>query len=154
MNTARKKERPDRDGADVPGEMFRRFGLCLRIFREISGHSGTSIARSAGIGKSRLSKYELGRELPKLSSFEKILTALELSPLTFFYALAALERGFTKRGGGEVEIVLQEGSTGSLLSAQEQEALRGLFHQFVHVLETTIEGRFLARSLSVEEPGP
>jgi transcriptional regulator with XRE-family HTH domain len=145
-----KGTRPAHDGAEAPGRMFRYFGLCLRNFREISGHSGAYVARKAGIGKSQLSKYELGRELPKFSSFEKILAALELSPLTFFYALAVVERAFANQDGAEAEILLQEPSTGPLFSAQERSAHRALFDQHLHLLEAAIEGRFLAR-LSIDQ---
>ena len=53
--------------------MFERLGLCLRTFRELSGKSQASVAREAGIGKSQLSKYENGKELPKLDSLGKVL---------------------------------------------------------------------------------
>jgi transcriptional regulator with XRE-family HTH domain len=44
-------------------------------------------------GKSQLSKYEQGKELPKLESLERVLAVLNLGSLDFFYALHLLDRG-------------------------------------------------------------
>ena len=124
--------------------MFDRLGLGLRMFRELSGKSQAEVAREAGIGKSQLSKYENGKELPKLDSLGKVLSILETSPLTFFYGLAVLERGFDPSGCVEAEL-LRSGSVGPLLRAQEAAGLRGLFEQLLSVLEIAVEGRVLDR---------
>ena len=57
--------------------MFVNLGRTLSLLRELRGKSQASVAREAGIGKSQLSKYENGKELPKLDSLEKVLIALE-----------------------------------------------------------------------------
>jgi transcriptional regulator with XRE-family HTH domain len=124
--------------------MFERLGLCLRTFREMSGISQASLAREAGIGKSQLSKYENGKELPKLDSLGKVLSILDVSPLTFFYGLAILEKGFDPQNRVGVELLRSE-STGSLFRAQEAAGLRSLFEQFLHVFEMAVEGRILDR---------
>ena len=50
--------------------MFANLGMTLSLLREIRGKSQSRVAREARIGKSQLSKYENGRELPKLDSPE------------------------------------------------------------------------------------
>lgn len=50
------------------------------------------MAREAGIGKSQLSKYENGKELPKLDSLEKVLLALDVGHFEFFYTLYLVDR--------------------------------------------------------------
>ena len=72
--------------------MFRNLGRSLSLLREMRGKSQAHVARAAGIGKSQLSKYESGKELPKLGSLEKVLTALDLGPLDLFSTLEMVER--------------------------------------------------------------
>lgn len=131
--------------------MFERLGLCLRTFRELSGKSQASVAREAGIGKSQLSKYENGKELPKLDSLRKVLAVLEISPLTFFYGVTVLEKGFDPQRRVEAELLRSE-STGSLFRSQEAAGLRSLFDQFLHVFEMAIEGRILDRVTQERKP--
>jgi len=73
-------------------DMFRNTGLGLRILREWRGKSIRALAVEAGIGKSQLSKYENGRELPKLDSLQKILRALSVSAVDFFSLTTLLDR--------------------------------------------------------------
>jgi transcriptional regulator with XRE-family HTH domain len=124
--------------------MFERLGLGLRTFRELSGKSQAEVARAAGIGKSQLSKYENGKELPKFDSLGKVLSILDISPLMFFYGLAVLEKGFDPSRKVEVEL-LCSGSTGPLFRTQEVAGLRSLFEQFLTVFEMAVEGRVLDR---------
>ena len=56
--------------------MFEHIGLALKVLRELKGVSQAGLARKAGIGKSQLSKYENGKDLPKFDSLEKVLAAL------------------------------------------------------------------------------
>ncbi|HXO20628.1 MAG TPA: helix-turn-helix transcriptional regulator [Thermoanaerobaculia bacterium] len=88
--------------------MFANLGRTLGLLRELRGKSQARIAREAGIGKSQLSKYENGKELPKFDSLEKVLNALEVGQFEFFYTLylvddraSELSRG--GRNGGEGE---------------------------------------------------
>jgi transcriptional regulator with XRE-family HTH domain len=76
--------------------MFGRLGLGLRVVREWRGKSVTDLAREAGIGKSQLSKYENGRELPKLDSLEKILRRLSIGAADFFSIVEIIERYLTR----------------------------------------------------------
>lgn len=68
-------------------EMFVNLGRTLGLLRELRGKSQALVAREAGIGKSQLSKYENGKELPKLDSLEKVLRALHVGYFEFFYTL-------------------------------------------------------------------
>jgi transcriptional regulator with XRE-family HTH domain len=67
--------------------MFVNLGRTLSLLRELRGKSQARVAREAGIGKSQLSKYENGKELPKLDSLEKVLSALKVGYFEFFYTL-------------------------------------------------------------------
>ena len=72
--------------------MFVNLGRTLSLLRELRGKSQASVAREAGIGKSQLSKYENGKELPKLDSLEKVLKALEVGHFEFFYTLYLVDQ--------------------------------------------------------------
>ena len=72
--------------------MFVNLGRTLTLLRELRGRSQAWVAREAGIGKSQLSKYENGKELPKLDSLEKVLTALDVGHFEFFYTLYLVDR--------------------------------------------------------------
>jgi transcriptional regulator with XRE-family HTH domain len=72
--------------------MFDNLGLTLSLLRELRGKSQARMAREASIGKSQLSKYENGKELPKLDSLEKLLNALQVSHFEFFYTLYLIDR--------------------------------------------------------------
>ncbi len=67
--------------------MFANLGMALSLLRELRGKSQSRVAREARIGKSQLSKYENGKELPKLDSLEKILRVLKVDMFEFFYTL-------------------------------------------------------------------
>jgi transcriptional regulator with XRE-family HTH domain len=72
--------------------MFVNLGRTLSLLRELRGKSQARVAREAGIGKSQLSKYENGKELPKLDSLEKVLSALKVGYFEFFYTLYMVDR--------------------------------------------------------------
>lgn len=76
----------------TPG-MFGNLGKALSRIRELRGVSQSRVARLAGIGKSQLSKYENGKELPKLDSLEKVLLVLNVGHFEFFRVLAQIDRG-------------------------------------------------------------
>jgi transcriptional regulator with XRE-family HTH domain len=71
--------------------MFENVGKALRLIRELRGKSQAGIARQAGLGKSQMSKYENGKELPKLPTLKKILAALEVGPFEFFYSMYLID---------------------------------------------------------------
>ena len=71
--------------------MFGNLGRTLALLREMRGYSQLALSREARIGKSQLSKYENGRELPKLETLERVLSVLEVQPISFFYTVAMLD---------------------------------------------------------------
>ncbi|MFL6293792.1 MAG: helix-turn-helix domain-containing protein [Thermoanaerobaculia bacterium] len=71
--------------------MFGNLGRTLALLREMRGYSQLALSRKARIGKSQLSKYENGRELPKLETLEKVLAVLDVQPISFFYTVAMLD---------------------------------------------------------------
>jgi transcriptional regulator with XRE-family HTH domain len=76
---------------DLNSDMFVNLGPALRRARELRGTSQAEVARQAGVGKSQLSKYEQGKELPKLESLERVLVALGFGSLDFFYTLHLMD---------------------------------------------------------------
>ncbi|MGH9363286.1 MAG: helix-turn-helix domain-containing protein [Thermoanaerobaculia bacterium] len=81
--------------------MFGNLGRTLRLLRELRDLSQGQVARDAGIGKSQLSKYENGKELPKLESLAKVLKVLRLGPYEFFYTMHMLDRRATDLAAAE-----------------------------------------------------
>ena len=74
-----------------PLGMFGNLGRTLALLREMRGYSQLALSRKARIGKSQLSKYENGRELPKLETLERVLSVLDIQPISFFYTVAMLD---------------------------------------------------------------
>ncbi|MES1241651.1 MAG: helix-turn-helix transcriptional regulator [Acidobacteriota bacterium] len=72
---------------------FQQVGPALRLFREKRGLTSAGLAVLSSTGKSQLSKYELGKELPKLGSLARLLDVLGVEPLNFFYLAGRLSRG-------------------------------------------------------------
>jgi transcriptional regulator with XRE-family HTH domain len=87
------------DGGAVPHAM-RNFGKALTLLRELRGLRQAQVARAAGHGKSQLSKYENGKELPKLGTLIKVLESMGYTYSDFFSTLYAID---------EQELALQEG---------------------------------------------
>jgi transcriptional regulator with XRE-family HTH domain len=72
--------------------MFDNLGRALGLLRELRGLSQAALARKTGLGKSQISKYENGKEQPKLESLERLLTALDFQPSALFCLVAFLDR--------------------------------------------------------------
>jgi transcriptional regulator with XRE-family HTH domain len=81
--------------------VFQQIGTALRLCREKKGFSLARLAELAATGKSQLSKYENGRELPKLDSLARVLDALDMEPLRLFYLAGWLARGMPEADIGE-----------------------------------------------------
>jgi transcriptional regulator with XRE-family HTH domain len=77
---------------DTPSAYFANLGKTIFLLRDLRGKSQAEVARSAGVGKSQLSKYENGKELPRLDSLERVLVALDIGYLEFFQTLALIDR--------------------------------------------------------------
>ncbi len=77
------------------GGFFQGLGPALKMIREKTGLSAAAVATRAGVGKSQLSKYEKGRETPRLESLARILAVLGVEPLAYFYLVNAIGRSVT-----------------------------------------------------------
>jgi len=119
--------------------MFGRVGIALRVLRELSGTSQAALARKAKIGKSQLSKYENGRELPKLDSLEKLLEALNVRPVVLFYLTDFLDRIGTE--DHILERVLLTAESGALISKGEQEAFAKVIMDVMGLFGAQLETR-------------
>ncbi len=76
-------------------DFFEQIGPTLVMLRVRAGLSAASVARMARVGKSQISKYETGKESPKFESLARILDALNVEPLPFFYYVHSISRGVT-----------------------------------------------------------
>jgi transcriptional regulator with XRE-family HTH domain len=131
------------------GEMFAEMGRTLRDLREAAGLTQAALARKAGVGKSQLSRYELGKELPKLETLEKLLTALGTDPLTLFYTEHLL------RHRAEISPIAVLMTTTPDLDDPALASFRRLFGHFLDAFETLVATRFRKggpSTGSVEEP--
>jgi transcriptional regulator with XRE-family HTH domain len=72
--------------------LFKNVGVALALLRELRGQTQAQLATSAGIGTGQLSKYENGKEWPKLESLGKVLAALEVGAFEFFYTVHLLDQ--------------------------------------------------------------
>lgn len=122
--------------------MFESLGLTLRVFRELSGCSQAEIARKAQIGKSQLSKYENGKELPRLESLGKVIAVLGTTPLMVFYVSSVLDRANAWSGGLRADLLEQGAAT--FLHGRESRHYRELFDRFLALFESAAEARVLA----------
>lgn len=116
--------------------MFRHVGIALSTLRELKGLSQAEVALRAGLGKSQLSKYEKGKELPKLKSLGKVLNALGSDPFGFFHVVRMLDIVCDPEAA---ELLLLAAPHHPLLSTAEEIAfekvtreLLGLFKALVH----------------------
>lgn len=123
-------------GRGPQGNLFRHVGLALSTLRELKGQSQVEVAERAGLGKSQLSKYENGKELPKLESLGKVLNVLGSDPFGFFYVVRMLD---IVRDPDAAELMLLAAPHHPLLSTAEERAfekvtreLLGLFKALIH----------------------
>lgn len=121
----------------MASEMFRTLGSALRLFREQLGLSQSELARRAGMGKSQVSKYEGGKELPKLESLERLLGVLGVEPLTLFYTAHLL---LHRESISPAAILI---STTTPLRDPALESFRSLFGHFLDSFEVLMAARLL-----------
>src|SRR6478672_10271227 len=145
--------------------MFVNLGRTLGLLRELRGKSQANVAREAGIGKSQLSKYENGKELPKLDSLEKVLTALEVGYFEFFYTLHIVDRraadleladGAQARGAEQPMYMPPLIKGESLLAEPTDQAFRQVFTDLLLLYRRVFEQVVLAAVPGPEdlEPAP
>jgi transcriptional regulator with XRE-family HTH domain len=110
---------------------FRHLGLAIKVLRELKGISQAQLARTAGMGKSQISKYESGKELPKLDSLDKILLSLDATPFSLLLVVNFLDRMKSERAP---DLLWLDAPLGPLLSDAEEEAfasfIRSLYGRF------------------------
>jgi transcriptional regulator with XRE-family HTH domain len=130
--------------------MFINLGKTLGLLRELRGKSQALVAREAGIGKSQLSKYENGKELPKLDSLEKVLKALDVGHFEFFYTLFLVDQRAAELASGENEgVILQLGmppllrGTSHLVPTTDQ-AFSRVFNDLLLLYRSVLETILLA----------
>lgn len=141
-------------GEDRPLPPFEQLGLALRVLRERKGLSQAEAARAAGIGKGQLSKYEQGKELPKLSSLARLLDGLQSTPLTLFYTMHFLASPAELPAVAALSL-LQEGTAAPLLSREEAEGFETLVAAILLLFQKTLFARTAgvgAPPRSVETP--
>lgn len=117
------------------GGMFADLGRTLRDLREAAGLSQAELARKAGMGKSQISKYEGGKELPKLESLERLLAVLGTDPLTLFYTAHLL------RHRAEISPIAVLVTTTPDLDDPALASFRRLFGHFLDAFENLIVTR-------------
>jgi transcriptional regulator with XRE-family HTH domain len=134
--------------------MFINLGRTLSLLRELRGKSQARVAREAGIGKSQLSKYENGKELPKLDSLEKVLNALEVGHFEFFYTLYLVDRraaDLARPEGGELLYPPSFLKRNTLLAESTDEAFSQVFNDLLLLYRRVFEQIVLAGGPLPEE---
>lgn len=119
-----------------PASMFAYLPFPLRVLREMRGLSLTAAARAAGIGKSQLSGYENGKDLPKLDSLAKLLALLDVDPVALFYVVRLFERVQT---GDMMEAELLGSSLGPAIPLPEQQAFVTLLQDIVRLFTSRVD---------------
>ena len=115
-------------------------GRALALVREFRGLSQAELARQAGIGKSQLSKYQSGRELPKLDSLSKLLAALRIGFLELFYIVRLLDHLESELGseaGVSCEFLMLQDS--QFFDSEMRDAFRGLFEHALSLFKLQIK---------------
>ena len=82
-----RRRRRDRDLSAFAG-----LGPALRRLRLRRGLSQRELARRAGVTRSMISSYERGTNLPSLPTLDRLLGALEVSPIGLVVAIRERER--------------------------------------------------------------
>lgn len=129
----------------MPDGMFSEVGAALRFLRESADLTQAELARRARVGKSQLSKYESGKELPKLESLGKLLGVLETEPLTLFYTAHLLQH---RQRIVPVALLLATRPPGR---DPALESFRKLFDQFLESFEILVQSRLGAAAAATPE---
>jgi transcriptional regulator with XRE-family HTH domain len=127
--------------------VFEKVGLALEVLRKLKGMSQAALAQAAGVGKGQISKYENGKELPKLDTLEKLLGVLQVSRVTFAVVLDFLDHGLDlpEDAAGErfhFDLLPQ----GDLVSKAFNELMRDLLALHKALLQSALDGRRDGRS--------
>jgi transcriptional regulator with XRE-family HTH domain len=135
--------------------MFQHLGRALVLLRSLRGKSQSEAAREAGMGKSQLSKYENGQEVPKLESLEKLLRSLGVGLLDLASLLALIDERAARLGGGdrlagEVEAGLLLG--GGLLPERMQETFGSVLRDLLALHRLSVQHLLFGADEASGEP--
>jgi transcriptional regulator with XRE-family HTH domain len=119
-----KKDNPRRTGSYET--TFKNLPLALRVLREMKGMNQISTAQAAGIGKGQLSAYERGKDIPKLDSLAKVLSALEVDPLALFYLAQTLTR--LENGANPLDPLVIGAAFGPAVPKAEGKTFEAILH--------------------------
>jgi transcriptional regulator with XRE-family HTH domain len=137
--------------ASTPGVdaacFFRQLGLALQIVRHRSGLSIEQFRKRAGVGKSQMSKYENGKEFPKLETLTRILGALGVEPIWFFYLMHQLSREQPLESL-RVDLLLLRGGLDVAMSSNAREGFRRIFASLLDLHAQVVEECTDRRSLN------
>jgi transcriptional regulator with XRE-family HTH domain len=110
--------------------LFQNLGNTLALVRNLRRKTQTEVAQEAKIGKVQLSKYENGRELPRLDVLGRLLTALKISIHEFLYTLALVDERMALLSSSETPVerslLVVPRKDDSLLLPQTEEAFERL----------------------------
>ena len=134
-------------GVDAAG-FFNQLGLALVILRAKAGLSASGLAVKAGVGKSQLSKYENGRESPKLETLARLLDVLNVEPLAFFYLMQVLHRGASEKRL-DFELVLSGAAAGG---GEEASAFLRVMDSLLELHRAVVKARVAAASEASSTP--
>jgi transcriptional regulator with XRE-family HTH domain len=128
--------------------MFLNLGPTLRLLRESRGLSQAELARRAGLGKSQVSKYEKGKEVPKLGSLERLLRVLDCRQDAFFATLALLDTALSREPGRSLELAFP--ASGALAPASLHEAFEASLSSLLALQRAVFEA--LSAGAAREQP--
>lgn len=114
--------------------MLENLGRALHLIMSYRGVSQASLAAAAKIGKSQLSNYLNGRELPKLDSLRRVAQALDVGFVEIFTLMEELDR--IREGLSSHDLSLLGRSSSTLMPEDLQEAIKRLALDVLHVQRT------------------
>lgn len=127
----------------APGKarlFFEQLGPVLALYRRRCGLSGAALAVLAQTGKSQLSKYESGKELPKLETLARILDSLGIEPIGFFYTAHQMSSR-TPDIETALALDLVSAPPTGLLSPQEEAGFQRVLADLLILHRVTLEAR-------------
>jgi transcriptional regulator with XRE-family HTH domain len=99
--------------------------------------SAAEVARRAGVGKSQLSKYETGKEVPKLSSLQRVVDIYGLDLAGLFLLVRTLDQFSVSRWPASLEL----GVLSQFVAPAETEALTELTAAVVRLFYANLNAR-------------
>ena len=134
------------DNSEEPSSDIRpglkNLGPALLVLRGMLQLSAGEAARRSGVGKSQLSKYETGKELPKLPSLQRVVEIYGLDLAGFFALVRVLDRISAKRSALLPSLELEV--LGQFTTPAEEQALSELTAAVVRFFHAKFEARVQA----------